>query len=480
MTAGHTVEKIGGTSMSRFDAVLDNVLCGPRRKDSRYRRIFVVSAYGGITDRLLEHKRTGEPGVYALFANADADEDWEAALEALRHHMLAINADLFDRGDLCDEADRFIGERIDGLRRCLLDLQRVCRFGQFQLDEHLLKVREMLASLGEAHSAWNSVALLRERGVAARFVDLSGWRRDTPVSLDRHILDSLAGIDFERELPVVTGYAYCSEGLMKAFDRGYSEMTFSRIAVLTGAREAIIHKEFHLSSADPRIVGADRVVPIGRTNYDLADQLANVGMEAIHPKAAKGLRQADIPLRVKSTFEPDHDGTLFTRDYSSDTPRVEIISGRRHVFALQLFDQDMTDALEDYDHELIATVKRFRARILTKDLNANTITHYVDASLKTVKRIVRALEERYPDAEVTITKVALISIVGSRMHEVGALADTLNTLSRAGVRLLALHQCIRQVDIQCIVAESDYVTAVRALHAGLIETGASAPAAHVA
>ena len=42
---------------------------------------------------------------------------------------------------------------------------------------------------------------------------------------------------------------------MATYDRGYSEITFSHVAVLTCAREAIIHKEFHLSTADPRLVG---------------------------------------------------------------------------------------------------------------------------------------------------------------------------------------------------------------------------------
>ena len=53
----HTVEKIGGTSMSRLDELLE-----PLFKDSQpgYGRIFVVSAFGGITDALLEHKKTGE------------------------------------------------------------------------------------------------------------------------------------------------------------------------------------------------------------------------------------------------------------------------------------------------------------------------------------------------------------------------------------------------------------------------------------
>src|SRR5690606_40398550 len=70
-----------------------------------------------------------------------------------------------------------------------------------------------------------------------------------------------------------------------------------------------------------RSVGDTKAVPIGRTNYDVADQLANLGMEAIHPRAAKGLRQAEIPLRIKNTFEPEHFGTLITGDYVSETPR---------------------------------------------------------------------------------------------------------------------------------------------------------------
>lgn len=62
----HTVEKIGGTSMSRTSELLDTVLIGGRTGSALYNRVFVVSAYAGITNALLEHKKTGEPGVYAL------------------------------------------------------------------------------------------------------------------------------------------------------------------------------------------------------------------------------------------------------------------------------------------------------------------------------------------------------------------------------------------------------------------------------
>jgi len=50
---------------------------------------------------------------------------------------------------------------------------------------------------------------------------------------------------------------------MREFERGYSEITFSKIAIAVQATEAIIHKEYHLSSADPSIVGVENCVPVG-------------------------------------------------------------------------------------------------------------------------------------------------------------------------------------------------------------------------
>jgi aspartate kinase len=161
------------------------------------------------------------------------------------------------------------------------------------------------------------------------------------LSFDEKINKYFSDVDVSRELPIVTGYTQCKEGIMDTYDRGYSEITFSRIAVLTGAREGVIHKEYHLSSGDPKLVGENNVEVIGRTNYDVADQLSDLGMEAIHPGAAKGMRKTDIPLRIKNVFEPDHPGTLITNDYKSVEARVEIIAGRQGVTGVAVWDQDM-------------------------------------------------------------------------------------------------------------------------------------------
>jgi len=464
----HTVEKIGGTSMTHYEAIRDNIIL-QTVDGNLYQRIFVVSAYGGITDLLLEHKKSGQPGIFGLFRNSQIDENWQSALNDLRLKIHGINDTLFGQGKELDEANQFINERLDDALRCLLDLQNLCAHGHFALEAHLQTVREMLASIGEAHSAYNMAKLLQRDNINAVFVDLSGWNCSQHLPLDERIIDAFKDIDLANSLPVVTGYTHSDDGLMASFDRGYSEMTFSRIAVLTEAREAIIHKEFHLSSADPRLVTEAKAVPIGRTNYDVADQLANLGMEAIHPKAAKGMRQQSIPLRVKNTFDPHHAGTLITDDYVSPTPQVEIIAGCKGVFALELFDQEMMGSVDQYDRDILATIKQYKGDIVTKDINANTITHYLSTNLKTVKRIQAALEKIYPDAEYTVRKVAIVSAIGSNMKVPGLLAKAVAAIAEANISVLAMHQSMRQVDMQFILEESDYDQAVQSLHCALVE-----------
>ncbi len=466
----HTVEKIGGTSMSDYPAVRDNIMLNKLLKNP-YQRVFVVSAYGGLTNLLLEHKKTAEPGIYGRFALAEEEQSWIEAFELVKDKMLSINTELFgDDSKLKEKADKFILRRLTDAERVLADLSSLCQHGHFELADHLLKVREMLASIGEAHSAFNLTHLLQKEGINAVFVDLTGWDVDKAVDMDELIKEKFWSLDLSKCLPIATGYCHSEKGLMATFDRGYSEMTFSRIAVLTKAKEAVIHKEYHLSSADPKLVGLEKVVPIGLTNYDVADQLANLGMEAIHPRAAKGLRQSEIPLRVKNTFEPEHKGTLITSTYISDKPKVEIIAGREKVYAFELFDQDMMGQVDRFDRKTLELINELKMQMVSKDVTANSITHYMSCNLKKAKRLQTLLEKAFPEAEVNVRKVCIVSAIGSDMQEAGMLARAVAAIAEKGISIQALHQSMRQVDIQFVLDQSHFDTAVVALHKHLVES----------
>lgn len=469
--ADHTVEKIGGTTMSRSGELIDTVFKKGREGADLYQRVFVVSAYGGITDLLLENKKTGAPGVYAQFAAADSTMGWSDALNTVATAMGEAHGRLLgDSGDR-RAADEFVRERIEGARSFLIDLQRLCSYGHFRLDQHMMTIRELLSGLGEAHSAHATVLLLARHGINARLMDLTGWRDESQPSLATRLDDAFADVDLAREMPVVTGYAQCREGLMCEYDRGYSEVTFAHLAARTAAREAIIHKEFHLSSADPRLVGEDRVVKIGHTNYDMADQLSNLGMEAIHPAAAKILRQAEIPLRIANAFDHGDPGTLIDSD-TSGLPRVEMVTGLP-VVALQVFEQDMV-GVKGYDAAILKALTRHDVWILSKTSNANTITHYVNGTLKAMQRVEKEILAAYPAAEIQVRKVALVSAVGSNLSGLQVPRRGLNALAEAGIDPIAVQDTGRHVDAQFIVASEQMAEAVKALHAALVEQAADA------
>ncbi len=451
--------------MSRLDELRDTLFVGGRSGRDLYGRMIVVSAFGGITDLLLEHKKSGDPGVYALFASAEEDHGWHGALDSVAKAMQRAHAKVLGHPADREQADVFVRERIEGARNCLADLRRLCSYGHFRLSRHLLQVRELLSGLGEAHSAFTATLLLQRVGVNARLVDLTGWRDAHETDLDNRILRGIEGIDTSAEMPIVTGYAQCTEGLMREFDRGYSEITFSRLAALTDAREAIIHKEFHLSSADPKLVGEDRARKIGHTNYDVADQLSNMGMEAIHPKAAKTLRQAGVPLRVVNAFDPGDPGTLVD-DRPAQTPEAEIVTGL-DVIALEVFEQDMV-GVKGYDAAILDVLTRHDVRIVSKTSNANTITHYVDSSLKTLRRVEKELERLYPAARITSRKLAIASVIGRDLNGLAILSRGLQAIAEAGFETVGASQGPRSVDVQFVVESGALDKTIRVLHNALL------------
>ena len=185
-----TVEKIGGTSMSQFDQVLKNIMLrDPARVQGR---VYVVSAYAGVTNELLEHKKTGAPGVYATFASGG---NYGAALETLLQKLKAMNAKMAPLGLDVAVADGFLERRMKELKAYLDSMRHVLASGYLRRENVLLAAREMLAAIGEAHSAFNSVEILKAKGVDAQLMDLSGVDDDEPLTIDGRIHASFQGVD---------------------------------------------------------------------------------------------------------------------------------------------------------------------------------------------------------------------------------------------------------------------------------------------
>ena len=452
------VEKIGGTSMSRFQEVMQNVLLINPKDVSN--RIIVVSAYDGVTNALLEHKKTRQPGVYTLFSE---QKDFRPELNKLKEKLFGINASFKSIKLDVDAANDYIEKKINRASEHLNSMEDVLSSGYLKLSDVLLAAREMLASIGESHSAFNSNLILNSNGYPSKCIDLSGWGDHRNLTISQRIADSFKDIALDKYLIFATGYAKGTEGIMREFDRGYSEVTFSKIAVEVKAKEAIIHKEYHLCSADPKIVGEDKVRPVGRTNYDVADQLADVGMEAIHPKAAKPLEINGIQLRVRNAFEPHHEGTLITKDYICPESKTEIIAGTNKVYAIEIHDTRMVGEV-GFDRGIMDIFFKHKVSYIGKSTNANSICI---VTLGKNEGLIEELTRVYE--VVTALKVAMVCAIGSNIAKPGVLAKAAGALADSNINIIAVMQTTRQTNMQFVINADAFEIAIKALHKALCE-----------
>jgi len=454
-----TVEKIGGTSMSALKDVIENIICYNRSGNELYNHVFVVSAFSGVTNLLLENKKTKAPGVYHRLAN---NEDYHNAVDEIITHLKGLNKLYRPLGLDLEAANAFIEQHIAKALSYLESATTMLASGYLN-EGVLLAAREILASIGETHSAFVLASILQNKGINAKFIDLAGFDDRRVLTISQRIADAFAAVDLQSCICIVTGYAKGTEGIMREFDRGYSEVTFSKIAELLRPDEAIIHKEYHLSTADPAIAGVENVRPVGNTNYDIADQLADVGMEAIHPKASKPLEIAGVSLRIKNTFEPSHPGTLISKGYVSKVKRVEVITGTDQQVLIDIYDPLMTGNVGS-DLQIMQIFAKHQVSYTYKTTSANSISIVIwENDFK--PQLIADLGEKFE--KVSTEPVAVVCLLGTNMDQPGLLAKAASALAKSEINIISAGFAQRKVNIQFVVAREQFKTAIVALNGAL-------------
>src|SRR5258708_23711576 len=452
-----TVEKIGGTSMSALQEVIDNIIYFERSGDKLYNRVLVVSAFSGVTNLLLEDKKTGAPGVYHRIVK---HENFYDPLKELVAKLKSINQQYAGLGLDLAVADAFIDQHVAEAQKYLKNMANILASGYVSREGILQAAREILASIGETHSAFNLTNILKNKGLNARLIDLSGFDDQRPFTIDQRIRESFAGVDLKSCICIVTGYAKGTEGIMREFDRGYSEVTFSKIAEILKPQEAIIHKEYHLSTADPALVGVENVQPVGYTNYDIADQLADVGMEAIHPKASKPMDINGNNLRIKNTLEPPHPVNLLTQKYISAAKRVEVITGINKLILIDVYDPLMVGHVGS-DFQIMQLFYQHHISYTFKTTSANSISIAIwesDFKQELIDDLKAAFEK------VAVEPVAMVCLLGTNMDQPGLLAKSATALANSNINIISAGLALRKVNFQFLIAREDFKTAIIALN----------------
>lgn len=455
------VLKFGGTSVGTVES-----LCNVKKiieRESGEPLIVVVSALGGITDRLIATARMAAAGDVAYLESLDY---------ILRRHDDVINGLV--------PADRL--PQLRGIVNPLFDELSNIYKGLSLLHDLSSRTLDIVVSYGERISS----AIIAHIIDGARHFDARAFIR-TNTKWGKHNFDSTASsplihaaLDEMANTPgavaIVPGFISTDAATrdITNLGRGGSDYTAAILAAELGARVLEIWTDVDgFMTADPRVINTAYV--IDRLSFIEAMELCNFGAKVIYPPTIYPVFHSNIPIYIKNTFRPDLPGTLISADKpereDSDKPIKGIssipdtslitISGLGMVGIVGV-NARIFNALADNG------VSVFMVSQASSENNTSFAVRSADAT-----RAIEVLRNEFA-AELrsgTISDIGLqedlatVAIVGENMRNHPGIAGKLfNTLGRNGINLIACAQGSQETNISFVIDTHNLRKTLNVIH----------------
>ncbi len=461
-TAPWKIHKFGGSSL--FDADCFRRVATIVRADPAERVGVVVSAMGGMTDRLLRLAVLAEHGDQAFVAELDeighrlrlaADELLTPPRQtAFLEHWKRDAAELRD-----------ILASISDARSAPPPLRdRVSGYGELWSAELLAAYLAEVAGEGRG-GAWIDArdVIVVHHGELGPAVN---WPRS-----QRGFDERLAGL--KSGIVVFTGYIASDEdGRQTTLGRNGSDFSASIVAALAGADQLTIWTDVDgVMSGDPKRVSEARV--IDALSYNEALELAYFGATVIHPQTLGPAIDNGIPVLIRNTFGPDNPGTRIG-------PGGDIGAGVKGITAIEgmaLVNLEGTGMIgvPGTADRLFAALKRAGISVTLISQASSEHSICIAVRQENAARAAAVIGEAFSGelADGQIQKVDLterqtiIAVVGDRMAGCpGIAARFFGSLGRAGINVRAIAQGSSERNISAVVDAEETTRALGAAHSG--------------
>ena len=289
--------KFGGTSVgtaARMKKVAD-LIKGEEKK------IVVLSAISGTTNSLVE---------IVNYLLKSQNEIAAEIIEGLRRKYYQFASELYQNSEYEKRANELIDSHFNFL-------------SGFTQDSFTLHEEKSILAQGELLSTALFQLYLEESKFNSKLLPaLQFMRIDKDLEPDHfYIKENLLRLlkeNFETNTFITQGYI-CRNvyGEIDNLKRGGSDYSASLIGVAAAAEEIQIWTDIDgMHSNDPRIV--ENTLPIKELSFDEAAELAYFGAKILHPSSVQPAKKTNIPVRLKSTLNPELPGTIIT-DKQSQT-----------------------------------------------------------------------------------------------------------------------------------------------------------------
>ncbi|SFA76739.1 aspartate kinase [Lentibacillus halodurans] len=266
----------------------------------------------------------------------------------------------------------------------------------------------------------------------------------------------------EHDVVVVAGFqGQTSTGEITTIGRGGSDTTAAAIGAALNAERIEIFTDVNgIMTADPNMVSSAR--PLDIVTYTEICNLAYQGAKVIHPRAVEIAMQAEIPMRVRSTYVED-EGTLITasriQEMGTDIPD-RLITGIAHMSSITQISVQTKDETHRIQSDVFKAMAEAGISVDFINISPTGVIYTVpDTHTKKAVHILKTLGF-YPEITENCAKV---SAVGAGMTGVpGVASKIVQSLTNAGVQIL--QSADSHTTIWVLIHDKDLKPAVNALH----------------
>ena len=448
------VLKFGGTSVGSVDSILNVKKIVEACNEPV---IVVVSALGGITDKLIQTSQmavSGDPAYLTSFEEI-----------VTRHHQM-IEA-LIEN----DEKRTELLARVDEL---LNELKSIYH-GVYLIRDLSEKTSAAIVSYGERMSSQIAAVLIKN----AKWFDSRNFimteKKEHRNLLDAELTNELVCQTFSvlQQVSLVPGFISCDKntGETTNLGRGGSDYTAAIIAAALDAEVLEIWTDVDgFMTADPKVISA--AYTIDELSYVEAMELCNFGAKVVYPPTIYPVCLKNIPILIKNTFRPEAKGTIIRGNISHSKRAIKGISSIKGTSLITVAGLSMVGVI-GVNRRIFTTLANagISVFLVSQASSENSTSIGVrDADAKTACEV---LDNEFAEeiAAGSMFKMsvesdlATVAVVGENMkHTPGIAGKLFGTLGRSGISVIACAQGASETNISFVVEAKSLRKTLNVLH----------------
>lgn len=461
------VMKFGGSSVANPDRISDVVRIA-LESSKKSTTVLVVSAFQGITDKLIECARTAEHGdaQYQTQFNAIAERHWSVA-------------NTLHKGKI---TKTLVGE----IQQMLNDLQDVLH-GVFLLRHCPPRALDLTASFGERLSALIISSYINRThpshfADARNFVVTDDQFTHAEILFDqtnatiRSYFKNIYSKQPKNTIPVVTGFVGSTEdGRTTTIGRNGSDYTAAIVGAALDVSVIEIWTDVDgVLSADPREVKDAFVLP--SISFEEALELSYFGAKVLHPATIAPAIAKNIPIHIKNTLNPSAQGTVIGKTVGEVEPVAKGITSIDNITLLNLRGISMV-GVHGTAERLFRCLASHKVNVIL--ISQASSEHTICFAIKSqdVLRARKAIQSEFAyELSINVTAIdektgqTIIAIVGEGMKGIpGVSGKVFQSLGLNNINISAIAQGSSERNISFVTDSQHKTRAINVIHQAFFE-----------